>query len=139
MAITRAKSQQINIHSCDPRMLKDGLLKKYLTSTSQINPQVSENIPTQWKSIIQAVNDLGITTRMDYPVSGLILDLYLENGERALGVDLFGFSGHGNQVLKLDSVDTLIRAGVTIIAVSYYAWLRNPETVLAYIKSELNI
>ncbi len=139
VAITRAKTRQINIHSCDPKTLKDGLLKKYLMSGNSLKPQFSSNPPVYWKTIVDAITALGITVRTDYPVSGLVLDMYLESGEKALGVDLFGFEGHGNQVLEQDSVDTLIRAGVTLMAVSYYAWVRNPEAILDCIKSRLEI
>ena len=141
VAITRAKTRQINIHSCDPKALKDGLLKKYLTSASahHLNSEATVSLPIKWKTIVDSITELGITVRTDYPVSGLVLDIYLEYGQRTLGLDLFGFEGHGNQVLEQDSVDTLIRAGVTIIAVSYYAWARYPEAVLDYIKSQLDM
>ena len=139
VAITRAKSRQINIYSCDPKTLKDGLLKKYLMSSANYVVQASTHIPSQWESIVNAVCDLGITVKTDYPVSGLVLDLYLEYEGKTLGLDLFGFEGHGNQILKQDSVDTLIRAGVSIIAVSYYAWMQNPQAILNFIKRQLKV
>ena len=139
VAITRAKSRQINIYSCEPKTLKDGLLKKYLMSSADYKLQSSAPIPPQWESIVQAILNLGGTVKTDYPVSGLVLDLYLEYEGKALGLDLFGFQGRGNQVLKQGSVDTLIRAGVRIIAVSYYAWKQDPQAILDYIKGQLMI
>ena len=133
VAITRARERQVLLYSGDEKGLPAGhLLRRYLEG---LHPERSKHgagadLNSFQQALCSALQAHGVQTWANYPLAGLLLDVFCQRGDKYLAVDLVGFPGEGEGFLELERYLVLARAGLETLPLSYALWTLEPELAL---------
>lgn len=133
VAITRARERQVLLFSGDERQLAGThLLRRYLESLAQpVSAALERTAPDEFQQQLSlALASHGVTTWSNYPLAGLMVDLFCQRGDKYLAIDLIGFPGPGEGFLELERYLVLARAGLETLPLSYGLWRLEPELAL---------
>lgn len=136
VSVTRARDEQVVFCSLGPEDLKaDSLLRRYLAGAREGPPASTAPPPPAYDAFLGEVRGelvrAGFAVHPGYPVAGLPIDLVVQRGPRALGIDLIGYPGETCAALDLERYRVLRRAGLTLFPLSYRAWRLDRAACLA--------
>ncbi|PTU75840.1 DEAD/DEAH box helicase [Pseudomonas mangrovi] len=133
VAITRARERQLLLYSGDEKGLPSGhLLRRYLENlhAQQREHPAGQALNGFQQALCSALQAHGVRTWANYPLAGLLLDLFCQRGDKYLAIDLVGFPGEGEGFLELERYLVLARAGLETLPLSYALWTLEPELAL---------
>lgn len=124
--ITRARIEQRVFYSCTIQKLKtDSLLRMYLEKVSSPEQRKHnvyfDNFVKEVCDFVKTLNS-NINYYVGYRLSGLIVDILIENEGKYLGVDLIGYPGDYESSFSLERYKVLYRVGIEVIPLSYLTW-----------------
>ena len=144
VAITRARSRQIvftSLRQAASARRGGELLADYLESLAPSIPAVAASAPPSprgdafLEEISAAFEERGCAVHRRYPIAGFRVDLVLERGDAAVGVDLVGGGGETAGAFEIERYRIFNRAGLAIVPIPLSAWRRDRvecvEAVLA--------
>ena len=70
-------------------------------------------------------------------IAGLTVDLVVQDGEKALGVDLIGYPGAFSDAFEIERYKLFGRAGLTLMPLPYSAWSQDPQACVVAVIEEL--
>jgi AAA domain len=140
VSITRARELQLVFLSAPQENLpKKSLLSKYVKSIAEQSSS-QKTTSTEHDLSVQAFTHelagMDINALVGYPVAGIEMDLVLIHQNCTLAIDLIGFPGNLGIAFDLERYKVFERAGLSIIPISYYAWVNHKKDVLQSIKDK---
>ncbi|MFN3882526.1 MAG: DEAD/DEAH box helicase [Nitrincola lacisaponensis] len=143
VSVTRARHQQWVFFSAELENLpKNNLLRLYLTSIHEFS---ATNIADQLdrhqciQELTHALKTLGATVYYNYFIAGIPMDLVASLGNESIAIDLVGFPGEENNTLHLEHYKIFERAGLSILPISYTAWIFARNSILENVKSHFKM
>jgi hypothetical protein len=140
VSITRARELQLVFLSAPQESLpQKSLLSKYVQSMAE-QASSQKTMATEHDLSVQAFTHelagMDINALIGYPVAGIEMDLVLIHQNCTLAIDLIGFPGKLGLAFELERYKIFERAGLSIIPISYYAWVHHRKRVLQSIKDK---
>jgi len=135
VAITRAREQQIALHSLDSDQLKtDNLLRHFLEYQHFSEHQhLCQQACDFGEAVKTCLTGEGYTVWTGYPIAGQEIDLLCQHNDQLLGIDLIGYEGDYQESFDLHTYQTLSRAGLRVIPLPYLKWQQNQQECLEQI------
>jgi hypothetical protein len=134
VSITRARSEQHVFASTDGRGLPPGsLLGSYLDAIGSKAPPPPSASPLRDEfldEVVTGIEEAGYTSLPRVVRAGMVLDLLIVEGERALAVDLIGYAGPLSTSYPMERIAILGRAGIPVFPLDLAAWRRDREAVI---------
>ena len=133
VAVTRAKNWMVVCHSLDPSKLPSrSMLRDYLQQpTGRVlgragDPSLNDLIPVLaeegWESVSQET------------LSGVPVDLLVQNGEKMVAIDLVGTDGEEGEAVPVSKSLILMRSGVPFFPIRIDEWTHRRADVLECLK-----
>jgi hypothetical protein len=80
------------------------------------------------------LHQLGFECFPQFAVAGIKVDLVVSKQNESIGIDLIGWEGTFFESFSLERYQTLQRAGMEIIPLSYNAWRRKQDEFLGVLE-----
>ena len=80
--------------------------------------------------MVTGIEEAGYTSFPRVVRAGMVLDLLIVEGERALAVDLIGYAGPLSTSYPMERIAILGRAGIPVFPLDLAAWRRDREAVI---------
>ncbi|MBW2700760.1 MAG: hypothetical protein JRF33_08045 [Deltaproteobacteria bacterium] len=144
VSITRARDRQVILASLDSKDAPSGsLLQQYLqlagegpvTQKVQGKHELADAFAAE---VTKALSAEGLTINPAFPLAGLELDLVVTKNGQALGLDLVGHPGRFAPAFPLERYRTLLRAGLSVLPLTYSAWIRDRQGCVQAILAALH-
>ncbi len=138
VGITRARDYQTIFISCAPQDINtNSKLSSYIKfcekDISSLFKTKDVGIDAFQDEIYTWLQGQGIKAYKNYIVAGISIDLMAVYEDRALAIDLVGFSGPLNGSLSLKQFKLLARAGLKSFLFSYDEWRNDRERLLEHL------
>jgi len=141
VAITRAKKNQVVIHSFQIKNLPSNtLIKPYL---EQINTPIStpdkrskrlKQNPS-YKEITSFLEQEEWAYYMNHYLAGMTIDILFKHDETYFAIDLIGFPGAEKDAFTMERYKILNRVGIKVFPLSFLTWNFNKTNVISKLKT----
>ncbi len=141
VAITRAKTNQIIIHSFQIENLPENtLIKPYLEQINNpvIAPDERQDALKQnsnYQEILAFLEAEGWLFYMNHYLAGMTIDILFKCKDTYFAIDLIGFPGAEKEAFSMERYKILTRVGVKVFPLSYLTWSFNKNKVVSKLKT----
>ena len=141
VAITRAKTRQIIIHSFTINNLpQNSLLKPYLEHINHPNKKQDTRPEaliknTSYQEIQTFLKEQNWPFYMNHYLAGMTIDILFKYNDIYFAIDLIGFPGDEKEAFTMERYKILTRVGVKVFPLSFLTWSFNKTDVITKLKT----
>lgn len=141
VAITRAKKNQIIIHSFNIENLpQNTLIKPYLEQVNNPILMADERLEmlkenASYQEIQAFLKTQEWSYYMNHYLAGMTIDILFKHKDTYFAIDLIGFPGAEKEAFTMERYKILTRVGVKVFPLSYLTWNFNKHNVISELKT----